>query len=137
MSKAIACLNACLRAQAACLPFLSRGKLSTQDANNPFQNRNQRDGAGQRERWRHQGHGRGLCPFRISRVIYKLLRSRNSLCFNVMVGRASLILKRVLHVVQLNENALALVPIKYGLRSGQFNAEPPSPLKDSKRLPLG
>lgn len=50
----------------------------------------------------HQGHRRGLQAFRVSCMIYKLPRGRHSLCFNVMVGRARLILKRVTHVVQLN-----------------------------------
>ena len=50
---------------------------------------------------RQQGRGRGLGPFRISCVIYKPLRSGNSLWFNVTVRRACLILKRTVHVVQL------------------------------------
>ena len=38
-----------LRQQAVCLPFLSPGKFSTQDTNDPFQKGNQGDGGDQRQ----------------------------------------------------------------------------------------
>ena len=61
-----------LRQQAVCLPFLSPGKFSTQDTNDPFQKGNQGDGGEQRQT---TGTWEGTSSFQNFLCDYKLLRS--------------------------------------------------------------
>lgn len=87
----------CLFEKASCIvtPLINHGKLCTRDTNAPFQNENQTRGWEEGAIELYQEHRKGLHPSRIFYMIYKLLRSTNSFCFNVMVGRGRMILERL------------------------------------------